>query len=421
MRIVSILLFLCLLFPAMNRAADGQALYDAFQEIYSSRLDEAAHFRIKGAEISHRDFSLKLNNGAIYFAEPISLDDSKIIYGAFFDGDGEYTIAPTEIRAREQIEHEFKEPSVSKRIERALLVFTPDIYRQLKTSFRPGGGEPEKGALNSFRGAWEQFSKKENYYFSFEILRNIYEPSDQPFLFVNVQESGLSLSEYYLYNPLDAEEIKVYKNKITGPMFEQTMKTLCSYSCLLDSTGTKCRIVSEPQVKTLHNAMDIDISDLGDLTAVVTTSYKVLKPPAQLLWMLLHEDMLVDSIIDRRGEAVHFVRHTDASNKSSNLYLFLNSPAQTGDTIALTYYYHGKILDFGGHDIVNVSGFDWYPAYVERDAAMATITYAVPFFGDLTFESTGNLIEQSLEGHTQTSTWGVTDPEIYLYFDYKPK
>ncbi len=403
-------------------AENGRALYDSFWDIYQATIEGSQPYSVTDAVIDHKDFKLFLRKGTLIFTQPITLDNSEIVYGAFFVGDGSYRINPTEILARQQLDHATDQSSLKNFLTRAVIMFSPKIYNALKTMCGPSKFKLEKNIVNEFHKAWKHVGKKENYYFSFETLRNLYEPSDKPFLFVNLQQHSLSFSEYYIYNPLDTQEIKIYKNKVKGPMFKQFMKTLCSYSCLLDSTGTKCKIVSEPQVKTLHNKMNINISDQGDIRASVNIKYEVLKPPAQLLRMLFHNSLLVDSIIDSRGAAVNFVRYKKADNKDDNLFLFLNQPAGVGDSLDLVFYYHGPVLELTRNGrVLNQSSFSWYPAYVERDSATADIFYTVPIYDDYTFESSGTLLETSNEGYYQTTIYKVDEPELYLYFDYVEK
>ncbi|MEZ5360476.1 MAG: hypothetical protein R3F48_16810 [Candidatus Zixiibacteriota bacterium] len=416
-RMLFSLLLVSFMFTQTGLAADGTELRTAFDHILKAEL-EGTSFPVVDISLSHKDFVLHLDSGSLSFAEPVRIDGADVYFAAYFIGDGSFTIAPTEIHARKQIENAFDEQEYSGTIKKALLVFSQPIYEQLKAVRSQPQVKFKKRERGHFRNDWKQFNKKEDYYFVYETLRNIYEPSDEPFLFVNLQKNSIGGSEYYLYNPLDAEEIKVYKNKVTGPMFREFVKTISSYSCLLDSTGRKCRVVSEPQVKTLHNDMHIDISDLGIMTSQVTISYEVLKPPAQMLWMSLHQDMIVDSIIDDNGKPVAFIRYEDSGNKSFALYLFLNQPGELGDTLNLTLFYHGQILEFSGRDIINQSGMDWYPTYIERDSALSNIVYSVPHYDDMRFKSTGVRKSDTIEGHTETSVWSVDTPEPYIYFDF---
>lgn len=441
-RLIFIALFFCFALMQFCFAADGAQLRAAFDQILEPELNNTV-YDIENISVTHKDFVLKLNSGNLAFAEPITLDDSNIVFAAYFIGDGNFTIAPTEVRARNQIEHTYDTTVYHETLRRALLVFSPPIFDKLQRAVQspPSSKELEagkhsqkewrqlnikenhffKGENKRFQRDWRQFTKKENYYFVYETLRNIYEPSDEPFLFVNLQKESLGFSDYYLYNPLDAEEIKVYKNKIAGPLFRQYVKTVSSYSCLLDSTGTKCHIVSEPQVKTIDNNIIVHIADDGIMYAQTAITCEVLKPPAQMLWMTLHEDMLVDSITDDNGRQVGFVRYNDSDDKSNNLYLFLNKPSAGGDTLHLSFFYHGPIIEFSGRNIVNQSGIDWYPAYIERDSAVAKIEYTVPYYDDMRFNSTGTCTAESIDGHTEISTWTVDSPEPYIYFDYIEK
>ncbi|MCK5125979.1 MAG: hypothetical protein KAR42_06970 [candidate division Zixibacteria bacterium] len=402
-------------------AADGQELFNAFQRICNSETDTTQTYRIKDAVISHQDIVLHLKHGALCFIKPVKLGDSSIVYGAYFDGRGVYQIAPTERIARQQVKHTFNTVKIKKSINRALLFFSPEIYTQLKAHCGHKIETLAKSEQRYFRKSWKHINKKESHYYPFEILRNIYESSDRAFLFINLQEHSLSMSDYYLYNPLDAEEIKIYKNKVKGPMFKQYMYTISSYSCLLDSTGTKCRIVSEPQIKTLHSNIDTEISDLGIMTTTMNSQYEVLKPPSQLIWMIFHDEMFMDSIIDNSGRQIKFIRHTKDSNKSNNLFLIMNQPAKTGDTLNLTYYYHGEALVFSGRRIINQSGSNWYPTYVERDSSTYDITYHVPHYSDMEFTATGTKLQESIDDHRITSIWKTETPIFILYFDYEEK
>ncbi len=400
-------------------ATDADDLAEAFQNIKRSTLDPSTSAIITNFTIDHQDLHLVLDTGRIAFLNPVMIDDMPHVYAAYFEGFGQFSFSPSEKDARERILYYQDRDSVRVQFKKVLLVFSDDIYHRFDGYLKPCPKPFGKRQIKRVKKSWERLIRDDNNYYIFEILRNITEPPEEPYVLVNPQTGDWSKSFYYIYDPLVSEEVRLLKSTVRGPNFAQYLKTLCSYTCIATDSGQHCGELAEPQVRVRHYTIDASMSDYGDFECAVGAQFEVLKGPGQLLWMYIHQDAEIDSITSPEHKNVHHIRYEKDKNKSEMMYVILDNPMEVGDKFSLNFYYSAPLFWFSDRDLVGNLGSSWYPMYIDPCRSTYEITYEIPHFDDLKLVSTGKLVSSEKNGRRSIEKWEVTDPEYLVTFEFE--
>lgn len=424
----SALLVLVLLALTVNlcSAADSYDLLKAYFQMYDSRLDTSTTSSVENLLITHQDMSLQIDSGRIAFFKPLIIDSTEYIYGAYFEGMGDFSFFPQLENQKTRALHYFDSEILDLKFKKIFMLFSDEIYRQIAGQVSPAKQPFTNHHNRAVRASMNRLTQHENFYFIFETLRSLINPPERPFLLANIQWNSYSQSHYYLYNSMSCEEVRLYKNKIEGPNFAQYMRALCCYSYCNINAPISGEVAS-PQIEITHYKIDAQIDSDGKLWATTKATFKVLRPPAQLIWMNLHNDLRVTEIIDEDGSPVQYLRYENPSNKSVDLYLVLDRLGNEGDAFNLTFQYEGLVAERGprlmNNEIVDnfrvTAGAEWYPTYVDRDESTFDITYRTPNDDGITFSSDGELFDRREVADTIITHWKINKPSFAVFFDIR--
>jgi hypothetical protein len=414
-----ILIIVATLMYGQVQAENADGLMAAFEQIRDSRLDPATTGIITNFTLEHRDMRLIIDSGRIAFLEPVIIDSKPHVYGAYFEGYGRFFYEPSEDDAMARIEFYRDENSITVEFTKVMLAFSSDTYEMLKSQIQPAANKFEKKQKKRLQKSWERLTKYENHYHAFQILRNLVEPPAEPYLLVNPQDNGWGHSYYYVYDPVVSDEVRLMQSVVRGPNFAQYLKTLCSYTCTVRETQDQCGELTEPQVRAGHYTIELSMNEYGDCVCKVGMEFEVLKEPAQLLWMFLHEEADISSISSPEHSHVYSLRHKKDKNQCETLYLLLDNPMEVGDRFTLYFNYDAPLFSRSGRDFKGNLGSAWYPTYVDPGKATYEMTYRVPYYDDLKFVSSGTLIDLEKDGHWAMQRWEVAEPDYQVTFGFE--
>lgn len=402
------------------RACNADDLMAAYNKIREPRLDVKTTGIISDFTLEHRDMRLVIHSGRIAFLEPVLLDSETHVFGAYFEGNGQFYYGPSEYDAMNRIEFYRDEDSVKVNFTRLMMAFTGEIYELLRSQIQPTDDKFEKKQLTQLRKSWDRLTEYENHYHIFQILRNTVEPQTDQYLLVNPQENNWKFSYYYIYDPLMSDEIRLMQSVVRGPNWAQYLKTLTSYTCTVRETQEKCGQLAKAQVKADHYNINLSMkNEYGDCTCRTEIEFEVFEAPAQLLWMFLHEEARITCVSSPGHPQIHFLRHEKGKNRCESLYLIFDRPMQVGDRFTLLVGYDAPLFSRSGRDFYGNLGFAWYPVYVDPDSATYNITYRVPYYDDLKFVSTGVLVSAERDGNWVTQKWEVTQPAYKIAIGFE--
>jgi len=420
-------LILCLSSPAT--AMDGQELKGLYEHLFYSKLDTLSTIRVSDLDIESRDMKLNLKSGRLAFFKPANIDGAERYYAAYFVGEGNFTFLPSSEESILRINHKVGKDSVLVELERALLVFSDQIYRKIVAKAQPCDDKFGKTEIRHTKGSWKRLTNKEKEYFIFELMRHMTEKVEEPFLMVNPQKGNWSKSYYYCYDPLFVEDIRLMKNEIVGPNFAQEMRTVCAYTCPAGKHRDGCFRLTDPQITPRYYDVKAELDSSLYMNVEAEIGFTINDTPAQLLWFALHENMKIDHIVDGEGKAIGYLRYTEESNRSDNLYLALNRVYQPGEELILKFKYNGRVIDFDkstqedlaiNTGIWNISGDTWCPHYYEPQKSDLKVEFQYPaMFDKLKITSVGKETVHEIKDGMVVSAWQSTEPGYFITFDAK--
>ena len=402
-----------LIIPAVHlNAADPGQLHQAFNHIYNSKL-ETDIYTLGNLTVEYRDMRLTFDTGQFVFFTPVVIDTIEHYYGGFFVGPVRISFRPGLDLERDQLRRFFESDAIDAVYENVTLLFGDILYRQIIEHLSPVPDTLKHKYIKMAREEFEYFTKNENMYYAFRTLQSLFYPEGDKYLAANFSGGG-SGRIFYVFNPFDREEIRLLKHYWYWHDGGEFMETVCSYSQYADDTHADINGIDKPFVKINHYDIKGMIGRKEVLTAKTKITFEMLIPSTQMLEMSLHPELIVDSIMDESGEPVNFMRYEKNSNKSRPLYIIMNHPAQFGDTLALEFFYSGKVSKKYAGQFYMTPGSNWYPGSYSADRALFDMEFHTP--KNYRFIATGNLVESRMESDTLITRWKITRPTRNVSF-----
>jgi len=392
-------------------SADGTELRQAFDDIFTARLDASTTRTITDFEITHTDLVIELDSGRIAFLNPVVIDSVEHRVGAYFEGRGRFLFDPPVDMEKEQLRRHFKSDSLDRSFKRIFLSFDDSVYGQLCAA----GVEAEepfgRKQIKRAKDRLENLTKRETFSYVWKTLQHIVEPAEDPFLLVNVDPEKTTRA-FYMFDPSSREEVSMTKASHFFTEFKMP-EVLCSYSQYLDES----LVGLNGSDKTCLQAVDYDIDaeiDYGGRLTAATRARLVGRMPTQFARMRLHPELELDSIVDVNGQAVEFIRYTNDRYKSYSLYVLLDQPLASGDSLDLTFYYNGPVAErHMGMFFVNAGSY-WYPRCGYGLRATFDIRFKTP--KSLEFVATGTLVDEHKIKDTLFTHRQITEPHCNVSF-----
>ena len=218
---------------------------------------------------------------------------------------------------------------------------------------------------------------------------------------------------FYMFDP-DVREEVVFQKQFREPGIN-FMETVCRYSQYLDPNYNNINGFPKEKLKTKHYNIEALIENSGKFIASSDMSFEVLMSGTQLVTMLLHEELKVDSIVDSAGNKISFLRYEKDKYKSSPIYLFFNRPLNYGESVTLKFYYQGDIIEREMGEFFVNAGADWYPTYGYNQRATFDMTFKTG--KEMEFIASGNLLEKKKSDDTLITKWKVIPPAKNISFN----
>jgi hypothetical protein len=405
--------FLLLIGPtSVTAGAASEELLTAFQAMYRPELDTVTTLDVDTLVLEHKDISVTFIGGRLAFFEPIVIDSTDIIFGAYYEGAGQLRYRPPTDIEREQLVRFFNSDSLDRSFDKMLMLFSPEIHSTIIEACVPAADLFSKSERNRARGVFEELTGKDHRGFIFETLDNLVHPGQGSFMLLNV-EPDRSERVFYIYNPNKREEVRLLK-KFAQPGVS-FMETVCRYTQYVDPGCININGMRKDRIRTDRYIIDARISRGMDFEAAAALDFEVLIGSTRALRMDIHPELEVDSIVDSTGQQVAFVRYGPGEKESWPIYMFLDRPLDHREFITLKFFYRGDIIRKESGQCVVKAGADWYPRYGYRQEALFTLNFRTP--KEYTFVATGKLSSQENVKDTTLSTWKVVPPTANVSFN----
>ncbi|UCG60775.1 MAG: hypothetical protein JSV52_10625 [Candidatus Zixiibacteriota bacterium] len=412
--IVSLLIAVAIPFTSIG--ATSVELLEAFEAMYRPELDVMTTRDVPSTfELEHKDLRLSFVAGRLAFLKPVVIDSQEVVFGAYFEGQGQFSFIPPVDMEKEQLQRFFRTDSLNRSFDKMLLFFSQEIYDHIVESTNQATIRFGEGQVLAARSCCEDLTKDDRRGFIFEALSNLVHPAQRPFLLINT-EPDKSDRIFYIYNPEKREEVRLLKRYSQFAL--SFMETVCQYSQYADPGYVNLNGLNKDRIVIDRYTIDSEIDSKADFSAAAGMNFEVTMAPTQMLRLSLHPELAVDSIRDSSGQQVAFYRYSDDEEKSWDLYLFFERPLGAGENITLEFFYQGDIIYHTMGQCFLRTGAGWYPMYGYAQRALFTLNFKT--HKRWRFVATGNLINEEKTGDMVLTTWKVPWPTANVAFNVGP-
>ncbi len=412
------ILILLILSSSSSKAYNSKDFLELHQQLYHPSLNLNKTYNVSSDTIFHHDFALAMNSGRLAFFEPIVINDDSVVYGGYFEGNGSLLFRPSVQMERDQLNRFYHKDSLDEKVKAAIFFFAPTIYDSLQKILTLSDKSFDNGNAKKMQKLHSEIKQESDFLFSFELMRNLTSPFGRPY-FLACMEPKSDYKVIYQFNPYEREEIKFWKQYWEpGSAFSELVNSYSQYN--IDESYININGRNKAQLDVLHYDISTQINYKGVIVSEANVKAEVLSGPMQLVQFQILPSLVIDSIVDSQGRNVNYYRgKLDVTFKdweTRQTALFLNEEYLYGDTLSLTFYYHGEIAKYEFGELYLFAGSDWYPKYGWRDRA----TYDLKFKTDrrYTFTSCGSLQSESNQGDTLFTEWTVSQAAANISFNY---
>lgn len=320
---------------------------------------------------------------------------SKVI-GAWFEGEGRFTMTPPTFVEREQLERFTKRDSADESFNRLLLIFTDSTAAEIERMIKgtPVLPMPRAGELIA-RALKYATNEKTGDLFPPLVaswLNGCVDPVFDASMIVPDEAE-----RFFTIDPEDVEEVQ-YFDRDPDAMFVHVRRQINSFHSAAEHAQGKVN-PRESKDRASILAYRIDATLRDNLTMAVRADVRMKRRQSRSSWIAvwLHPGLLVDSILGPGGVHVDYVQTLDG-------IIWL----QTIDGV-LTFHYQGRVIEREGDWILLTSSIGWYPHYGYTERAGFDLTFHTPV--SYPFVSVGRLLSSGEADGVRTTHW-VTDREI---------
>ena len=333
--------------------------------------------------------------------------------GAVFRGQGRFTLAPTVPAEQAELRRLGGAPALNDTITEAILVFSDSTGDQLRAlTFGPGEiPDDVEGHVRDLIGSLKGDNEGS---FRSDVLGPLLN-GDVTGFFLARLERAHGDPVLFEINPDLSEAVRLYRS-VGRLRWGTNWALVTGFPAQQPLRGTAGMWHYRHRLGVSHYRMDDRLTPTGsadlDFAASATLTLTAAEPVGPWLLFSLHPKLRVDSARWGRGaEAATFKAKDD-----DDLWVQVGRRLQPGDTVSLTLFYRGNLIDRYDNWFYIDPTAAWYPKNQQgEDLANFDITYHSPSWYPLA--SIGERTDSTVEGKVLTTRWVTHLPTPYATFN----
>jgi hypothetical protein len=378
--------------------AFGGTAGDIARAVRESSFDREECYRVRDLTLIKEDVRIYLTDGYLIFSKPVAGRRIAAVFSTDVEGgDGEVIVLPPDRAERRSLATFIDAPNLDVHVRAALLMFTGDVYEQLKSQMgnNPANRKvPEMAPLLDEH--WTPVLRNLGTSYQVRLTLDLMgKPAGANNLFAGMFQSSKIGNFDVVYDPDNIEQILV--GQLTTRENRLYFDTWTSFPAR-SSRKNPTAPVHDPQVSDYR----IDATVMPDLTLNVISRVKVSVKAASVpvaAFEIAREMSVTEVRVDGVPAEVLQAESARLNLARGGDSLFLVAPTEplrAGREYEFEFRHSGKVIHEAGQHVYFVSSrSNWYPASGHRFANY-DLTFHFPRTLDLV--SVGDTVEDRVEG-----------------------
>ena len=376
----------------------GGAAADIARAVRENSFDRDECYRVRDLSILKEDIRVYLTDGYLIFSKPVAGRRMAAVFSADVEGgDGEVILLPPDRAERRSLAAFIDAPNLDEHIRAAVLLFTGDVYDQLKSQManNPANRKaPEMAPVLDEQ--WSPVLRNLGASYQVRLTLDLMSgPERANRLFAGMFGSKKLGNFDLVYDPDNIEQI--ISGQLTTRENRLFFDTWTSFPAR-SSRKNPTPLVRDPQLGDYR----IDATVAPDLTLNVISRVKVRVTAASLAvapFEIAREMSVTEVRVD--GVAAEVLQaetvRLNLAHGGNNLFLVAPAePLRAGREYEFEFHHSGKVIhEAGDHVYYVTSRGNWYPANGHRFSNY-DLTFRFP--RDLDLVSAGDTVDDRIEG-----------------------
>ncbi len=366
------------------------------------------------AEVNHlvlsRDVGrLALERGKLYLLSPVG--DRTV--GAVFRGDGRFTFAPPVPAERAELQRFAGSPSLDETLTEAILIFSDSTADQLR-GLTFGQGETPGDVADHVHDLIGSLKGDNEGSFSGAVMGPLLNNESTGFFLARVERAHGGAVLFQL-NPDVTEAVQLYR-PVSRLRWGANWAVVTEFPLQQPLPGTAAAWWYRHRLGVPSYRMDVHLTpnfaaDL-DFAASATLALTGDEPVGPWLPFGLAPVLTVDSARWGDGASATFFK----AKESGDLWVRAGRRLERGDTLTLSLFYHGNMIDRYTNWFYIDPLADWYPVNGQgENLATFDLTYHSPSWYPIA--SVGDRTDSTVSDKVLTTHWVTRLPTSYASFN----
>jgi len=397
--------------PSSQAGTPAGTYLDAYREIERLAPVPGQVADVERLTLTRDAGRLLLERGRLYLLSPVG---GRTV-GAFFRGEGRFTFAPGLPTEQAELRRFADSTALDAPFDEVVILFADSTLDQLRgLTFGPGTIPDDitgrvRDVIGSLKGDHEGS-------FDSDVIGPLLNSETTGFFLARVaRRRGDPV--LFQFNPAVAEAVQLYR-PVSRRRFGGAWALVSQAPPLVPLPRSNLARIYRERLRVPDCRLDVSLRERVNadisLAASATVSVVAEEPVGPWLLFGLHWKLEADSARwgGGTGERAAYFK----ADESGALWVRAERRLQPGDSLLLTLYYHGNLIDRYGNFFFVDPFADWYPVNRQGpNLATFDLTYHSPARYPLV--SLGELRDSSVADRVRTTHWVVGTPTEYPTFN----